>query len=113
MNFKIVLCIFLFLLSINFISAQTTICSKHITNPATCTVDDNCLATVCGVTWARSAPIIQDNGGTACTVGAPPNWYCMTLGSNKFIVPEFGMIPRLITFLSSLGIPYWLFRRKK
>lgn len=56
--------------------------------------------------------LCNQEGFEACNVATTPNagdWVC----GGVYITPEFGLVPRLVTFLSSLGIPYWLFRRRK
>lgn len=115
--------LFLFLVPASLALNQ---CNSEITKAVLCGVGDNCLADSCDKAGsiATFASIITYNGASKCEVysvarsvgmltGSENRWYCTGWGSNKFILPEFGMVPRLITFLSSLGIPYWLFRRRK
>jgi len=64
---------------------------------------DNCASSLCA-----------QEGFEICNVALTPiagDWSCHV--SQAYIIPEFAPVPGLLTFFSSLGIPYWLFRRRK
>lgn len=47
--------------------------------------------------------------GGDCVIPTGGAWYC---GDSTYITPEFGVVPSILTFIASLGIPLWLFRKK-
>ncbi|MBU1850454.1 MAG: hypothetical protein KKH40_07010 [Nanoarchaeota archaeon] len=113
MNYKIVLLALVFVLSVCLVNGQPNcedVCGTL------CTVNNNCWALSC---YVLSAPNVLIDGAPNCGdclghLTKTSQWTCTKITAGpSFIVPEFGLVPKLITFLSSLGIPLWLFKRRK
>jgi len=116
MNFKI---LFLWMLIALLLSSLSVLAQDRCyTVPCDpCTVNDNCKANYCALESYRIYKAAACNSVClgALNVGIYGTYWACTAWEEEgvFIIPEFGLVPRLVTFLSSLGVPFWLFRRRK